>query len=249
MDQRIKHFITDTLGRINKSKSKTFILNGHDFNMPNIKLKDKKSKMNALIIELSKKYRLIGLDEAVFNIENSDFKRPEIAFTFDDGFSECYEIAEVLSDNKITGGFFISTAYHFNNESSIKLPLHKFKKTFLNKKEIKMISNSGHIIGTHTSSHLSLNKINSDNFYSEIIEPKKLLEKFLNFDCEYFAPPYGVCENLSNDLLLKIQNEYNYIFWSNNKNLSSLEKNGFNRRHFELDWSANSINYFLSKYK
>jgi peptidoglycan/xylan/chitin deacetylase (PgdA/CDA1 family) len=247
MRELIKNIYTNTLGSLYNPKSNTVVLNGHDFNMGNIKIDKKKEKVNNLLNKLSKGYKLLNLEEAIFNIEKNKKNSPQIAFTFDDGFFECAEIAEVFSAKKVSVGFFLSTGYHSNKKS--ELPLNKFKKPFLNEQDIVKIDNLGHIIGAHTHSHISLNSISKDNFYSEIIKPKKYIKDIINKDCNYFAPPYGTAELLSEDMLTEIQNEYKFIFWSNNKNLTSIERGGVNRRHFELNWSYNSLNYFLSKRK
>lgn len=247
MKSFLKKTYTNFFGRFYNANSNTVILNGHDFNMPGLSADICKNKVNDLLKELSKKYKLIGLDEAIHNIYNKKINSLQIAFTFDDGFSQCIDISDVFYYNNLSAGFFISTAYL--NGDKINLPLHKYNKSFLNKNDILSIYKLGHIIGSHTHTHVSLNNISDSNFHEEIIKPKKIIETIIKSKCNYFAPPYGIADQLSDKMLLKIQDEYKYILWSNKNNLFSMERSNINRRHFELDWSFNSLNYFLSKRK
>lgn len=86
MRELIKNIYTNTLGSLYNPKSNTVVLNGHDFNMGNIKIDKKKEKVNNLLNKLSKGYKLLNLEEAIFNIEKNKKNSPQIAFTFDDGF-------------------------------------------------------------------------------------------------------------------------------------------------------------------
>ena len=246
MRQRLKEVYTSVLGSLYSPKSNTIILNGHDFNMPNFKIDRKIEMADQLLNKLSCSYKLLDLDEAVFNIETGKKCPPQVAFTFDDGFSECVEIAEVFSVRNVSVGFFVSTNYH--SSRSGELPLDIFKKSFLKEEDIIKIDRLGHLIGSHTHSHVSLNDISSDNFYREIVKPKEIIKSLTGKECKYFAPaPYGVAEVLSEEMLAKIAKEYECVFWSNNGNLTSSERGGINRRHFELNWSFNTLNYFLSR--
>ncbi|MDB4377129.1 polysaccharide deacetylase family protein [Akkermansiaceae bacterium] len=245
MKKTLKKLYTQALGSFYNPGSNTVILNGHDFNMGDGKVGNKKERADRLLKQLSKKYKLLDLAEALHNIEEKKTNKAQIAFTFDDGFKECLEIAEVFNDRELSVGFFLSTKYHLGGYSG--LPLDRFNKAFLDIKDIKNIHNMGHIIGAHTHTHLSLSEVTHENFHNEILKPKEIIEEVTNHECRYFAAPYGVGVDLDPEIISGIREVYQSIFWSNNKNRGSFEKGGLNRRHFELNWSYRTVNYFLSK--
>jgi peptidoglycan/xylan/chitin deacetylase (PgdA/CDA1 family) len=181
--------------------------------------------------------------------------RAEIAFTFDDGFKECYTIiAPVLKQYNISACFFINPSV-IESSDDFRLTFLKEKlllnenKQFMNWDDIKNLHFDGHIIGNHTLNHIALKGISYNDAFDEVSKSKSILENFLSYQCKYFAFPYGG-EKYFDEIGLKAAiechklsftscNYSNYFFKNNNRILS--------RRHFEGCWDKRHIDFFLSK--
>lgn len=227
-----------------------YILNGHDFG--NDKVKSQK-RFRQLLSALSKKSKLVSFDEAV-RLMNSNTKidKPHIAFSFDDGFKDCIQIASILEEFEITGGFFICPEYieGMRVDQDRKGDLYKFNKEFLRIEDVLRMKESGHTFGAHTYNHVRLDDILTEkDIFEQINQEKKVIEKHLGMDCKDFAIPYGRYMNPQENVLSELQKEYANIFLSDNRILQMKHQGMINRRHFECDWSANRVHYFLSKYK
>ena len=73
----------------------------------------------------------------------------------------------------------------------------------------------GHTIGVHTHTHISVaaTKLSEDDFYNEIIFPKKYLEKEFNISVHAFSYPFGERKDyLSSMKLLNKTKEYKLAF-------------------------------------
>ena len=254
MRQKLRKIYLDLLGSISKPSSSVHILNIHYVNeLSNL---EDYIIFDNLLLKLSKSYNLINFEDALIKIRNQEkVLKPELAFTIDDGFIECYNtIYPVLNKFNIS-------AYLFTNPSVIESTKKK-KKKFLKKRlltnqdkhfmtwnHIKELKDNKQIIGNHTMNHLALNKLSYESAFQEIYSAKLFLEKKLNYDCKYFAFPYGNPKYFDengvkaalncHDLIFSSGQYEKYFFKSNDRILS--------RRHAEGNWSKNHIDYFLSK--
>jgi len=206
---------------------------------------------------LSIKSTIIPFGEAVELIKNKkSISHSLIAFSYDDGFAECYShVAPVLEKYNGYACFFINPNFINGNKDYIssflknKVHLPPYKKP-MNWDQIGELQNRGHIIGVHTMDHVRTSEITDrDELYYQIGMCKKEIEVHLNIECNYFAFPFGHLEKDFNIQSVEIAEEYyKYIFSASNwRNYFSYNGRVFNRRHCEPYWRANHINYFLSK--
>ncbi len=247
--QSARRVILNILSFFNEPQNGVHILNGHYISVFN----EDPTVFFDLLIKLEKKCTFINIEEAVFLINNqSKFDKCYVAFTFDDGFEECYtKIAPVLSDFKINAAFFIIPNFIHGDEAYIErmcfetLDMPLIKKP-LNWAQIISLKEAGFIIGSHTLNHLRLTTDKIDILEKEIINSKRVIEERLNQSCEYFAFPYGRLSDVS-DIAIKMINEnFNVKFTqSNYKKYFSFNNQFINRRHFEGDWPVNHVKYFL----
>ena len=84
--------------------------------------------------------------------------------------------------NKILNKIF---PLHFDDEKSFS------EELYLNKEEIKEMSEDGQEFGSHTLSHPILSSLNEEMQKEEIYESKKIIEKILNKKINSFCYPYG----------------------------------------------------------
>jgi peptidoglycan/xylan/chitin deacetylase (PgdA/CDA1 family) len=89
------------------------------------------------------------------------------------------------------------------------------KKIHLGRDQIKEMIEMGHSIGVHTHTHISVSatSLNKDEFYNEMIFPKKYLESEFNTTVNAISYPFGEKKDcLSSIKLLNSTNEYKLAF-------------------------------------
>lgn len=249
-------------------------------------------------------YNILELDDVrKFFYEKLPFKGTNtgLLITFDDGLSDHYTAAKILSENEIKGTFFIPTCiledklpanpiilhyalakfgltkvleiyrlalkenhldvqnfdvvfkqgdnawtcisglknilkYKLQFNDSRKILLYIYKNLILeeipNALEIMHLTNEqinemlemGHSIGTHSHSHISvgLKNLSSNEFFAEVIHPKKYLEKTFNVTVNSFSYPFGEKKDcLSSTELLDKTKDYELVFIVDSKQLNT----------------------------
>lgn len=206
-----------------------------------------------MIRELSKQVKFVNIDEAVQMIINHE--RPTesvVAFTFDDGFEECYTIfAPVLETVGVNALFFVNPNYVEGDESYIKhfneVTVRTIGKRPMRWEYLKKLRDRGFIIGAHTMDHYLTAKEDERELKYQIVECKKVIEENLGVSCDYFAWPYGKIEHTSQKAVELACDTYKYVFsQSDYKHYFSFNGRVINRRHFEPFWPVSHVKYFLS---
>src|SRR3989344_2144741 len=120
--------------------------------------------------------------------------------------------------NKILNKIF---PLHFDDEKTFS------EELYLNKEEIKEMSEDGQEFGSHTLSHPILPSQSEEKQREEIVESKKILEKILNKKINSFCYPYGKY----NETTLKLVKEAGYT----NAIIVNPEDNTKNTNLFEIN--------------
>ncbi|WP_299183827.1 polysaccharide deacetylase family protein [uncultured Chryseobacterium sp.] len=208
---------------------------------------------------LSKKSTIIPFAEAVELIrKKKSVNHSLIAFSYDDGFAECYtHIAPVLERYNGYAYFFVNPNFVNGDDeyvenfliNKVHLPLYKRP---MNWQQIKELSIKGHTIGAHTMDHIRISELKDiPTIEYQIGHCKKEILERTGINCEDFAFPYGHIERDFDITSIEIAEKYysNIFSASNWKNYLSYDGRVFNRRHCEPYWDPKHINYFLSKKK
>lgn len=178
-----------------------------------------------------------------------------VAFSFDDGFEECYtQIAPVLEEFGINAAFFINTNFVVGNEAYIESFTTNTVKTPgkrpMNWQQIKELQQRGHVIGAHTLDHYNINDDNLVELERQIGNCRTVIEDYLGISCIYFAFPFGRLEHANSKSIDIAASYYSYVFsQSDYKHYFSYSGKVINRRHFEPDWDIKHVIYFLSCHK
>lgn len=204
--------------------------------------------------QLSKNVTFINIEEAVeLIVKNKSIKKPLVAFTYDDGFKECYQsIAPVLENFHTNAAFFINPNFIDGDEAYKKKFLKRIltkDKEPLNWDEVTKLSEKGHIIGAHTMDHLNLGdtSLNTSELEYQIVNCKKIIEQKIKNKCSMFAFPFGQKQHLNSEALKISKENFEYIFSGTDyKNYFSFNGEVINRRHCEPFWPITHVNYFLS---
>lgn len=249
MRSEIRKIVLDLLGFLSQPAPGVHILNGHRL----VDQTDGKNIFSDVLKHLSGCAKLINADEAVALIESKcHVKEPMIAFTFDDGFLECYtHFAPALEEYGIRGIFFVNPNFadgddayieHFNQNC-----VHTKGKLPMRWNQIIDLRKRGHVIGSHTMDHMMVIGDNKDELFHQIVDCKLSIENQLGEECNYFAFPYGRLDHVSKQAIDIACSNYKYVFsQSNYKHYFSFDGRVINRRHFEPFWPLRHIDYFLS---
>lgn len=242
----------DCLGLFSRPAKGIHILNGH---MLNRGPADPSSAVSFYrqLKQLQKQVRFIPIEEAVQLILNKCQPcDPLVAFTFDDGFEECYSaLAPVLEDFGVNAAFFINPNFVEGDENYIAHFTQQIVRTPgkrpMKWDEIEELHRRGHIIGAHTMDHYNINTQDRKVLEYQIGKCKSVIEDRLSVPCEYFAFPYGRLEHANAEAIAIACRYYQYIFsQSDYKHYFSFGGRVINRRHFEPFWPVPHLSYFLS---
>ena len=252
--KKARGFLLDLLSLESDPKPGIHILNGHflsEHSYAPMELFYR--QLNTL---LSNGVGFINFDQAVSLIKKEELPddRCLVAFTFDDGFEECYtKIRPVLNDVGIKAGFFINPGFIDGDDvyqKNFKENIVFTEKPPMTWEQVIVLKNEGHIIGSHTMDHTMLGIQNDEVLEYQLGESKKQIEQRLNANCEYFAFPYGRPEHMSQSAIETAGKHYRYIFsQSNYQHYYSFGKKVINRRHFECNWPYKHVIYFLKTKK
>lgn len=106
-----------------------------------------------------------------------------VLFTFDDGVLDHYtEAAKELEKHGFRGAFFIMT---------VAIGRRGYQP-YMDKQQIKELSDRGHVIGGHSWDHHNVKKYQGDDWVTQIEKPHKKLEEITGKPIRYFAYPFGL---------------------------------------------------------
>ncbi|PKG52032.1 MULTISPECIES: polysaccharide deacetylase family protein [Olleya] len=242
----------DLFGAIATPKNGVHIINSHYISDKDVKAEVFYKQLEAV----SKHVTFIGIEEAVSLIDNKQTpNQPLVAFTYDDGFEECYtKINGVLKAFDISAAFFVNPNFIDGDKDYNKGFLDRTKtenKKPMTWQQVNELIKEGHIIGAHTMDHLDLGmNMTNDQLQYQLGYCKTYIEEKTNNNCNMFAFPYGQEQHLTNEALELAKKYYQYIFSGTNyKNYYSFNNTVINRRHCEPNWSVAHFKYFLNSNK
>lgn len=150
---------------------------------------------------LAKHYQIVSLKEAQERLRSDRVNRPTACITFDDGYADNCDFAlPLLLRNKLPFTYFVSTDFvknelPFPHDTEAGVPLRPNSAA-----EILSLANAGVEIGAHTRTHADLGKVAStEALTEEIVGSKEDLEAITGQEVSYFAFPFGLPGNLSQE--------------------------------------------------
>jgi peptidoglycan/xylan/chitin deacetylase (PgdA/CDA1 family) len=161
-------------------------------------------------------FYLKALEENKVDIDSHDIK-------FEKGKDRVWDVIEKIKN---------SFKYKFDIETGRKILLHIYQNGLLTKypdalsimhlsdKQINDIINMGHQIGAHTHNHISINPniLQHENLSTELIDPKRLIEKRFNTKVKSLSYPFGSEKDiLSVNQLIENTNAYDLAFTTEKK--------------------------------
>ena len=107
-------------------------------------------------------------------------KHRYVMFTFDDGYKDNLQAAEILKKYDYKGIFFISTAHIGGTLDGVEM---------MNFNDLKLLCDMGMYLGSHSHRHINLLRLSLDDAKSEISKSLDVLYKYQTI--EDFAYPFG----------------------------------------------------------
>lgn len=155
-------------------------------------------------IEIAKQWgELASLEQIIACQKTGKRDRLQVAITFDDGYSENMDwVIPKLIEEKIPATYFVTTDFvesgrAFPHDAELG---RKLRPNTID--ELKHIAESGIQIGGHTASHLDLGKRWSPKVLKrEIVDSRKKLQDWTGQRVDYFAFPYGLVKNFSQEAI------------------------------------------------
>jgi peptidoglycan/xylan/chitin deacetylase (PgdA/CDA1 family) len=113
-------------------------------------------------------------------VHNGNLPNKPVIISFDDTDGEQYSIgAAEMNKYGFKGVFFIMTI-------SMNRP------RYMSKEQLKNLSDSGHVIASHTWDHHMVTKYTGDDWDIQLLKPKSQLEAITGKPVKYFAYPFGL---------------------------------------------------------
>ena len=197
---------------------------------------DKDGERFAKQLEVLHKYcDFVNIEDAVKMVINKEkVSRPTIAFTFDDGWRDCYtQIAPQLEKYGVNAMFFINPHFADAADANDKEYIENFTvnttkspgKHPMTWKQIKDLQQRGFLFGAHTLDHYCINDNNITELEHQIGDCKGAIEEKLGTTCDYFAFPYGRLEHANPKSIEIACKHYKYVFsQSDHKHFFSFHK-------------------------
>lgn len=153
------------------------------------------------LLWLSKNSMPSSLDEVFQTQSIGRRNKPMVAITFDDGYSENARFAiPQLLELQIPATYFVSTHFvqsgdPFPHDMAAGRPL---KPNTIS--EIKEFANQGIQIGAHSHTHVDFGQsLSQQQLRTEITDVRKRLQDWTGQSIDYFAFPYGLSKNFSQE--------------------------------------------------
>lgn len=245
----LRKTVLSTLGATKTIGNGIHILNSHYIGREDIST----TVFEGLLNKIKNQADFINIEDAVELIaKKENINQKLVAFTFDDGFEECYiKIAPALNKFNTNAAFFINPGFIDGDEKYIE----NFNKNVVhvNKKPmswdmVKELKNNGFIIGNHSMDHARLVGLTEEELIHQVKNSKNIIEKHINTQCDYFAWTYGKLSDIDSNAIKAVLEDHKFIFSGDNytKYHSLNNSRIINRRHIEGDWPFSHVKYFLS---
>lgn len=144
------------------------------------------------LIGLKNTYVNMGLDVIIaMYMKLRDGKSKVLTLSYDDGVVQDIRLIEILNKYGIKATFNINTGLYLPEESTREKFYGRMKLSEAKKLYIK----SGHEVAVHALTHPFLEKIKSEEIFTEIIEDRKNIEQQYGTLARGMAYPYGTYNN------------------------------------------------------
>jgi peptidoglycan/xylan/chitin deacetylase (PgdA/CDA1 family) len=158
-----------------------------------------------------------GFRRIVEYLEFIDFRCPDdqAELTFDDGYESVYSNAlPILEKSSLRSiVFVIGRAVGKRSNWDVYPGAKRFRH--MDADQIRMVSEAGVKIGSHTASHRNLTQLTDDKLYFELRESKRILEDITGLEVDSISYPFGRYDMRVVNTALECGYKYGYVFYRN----------------------------------
>ena len=178
---------------------------------------------------LAREHNVVSLADALER-KGLDERRLNVALTFDDGFEEHLTVAiPVLRELGLPATFFVpSGSLDLTQEEAARFGREALRRSravrFLRGEDVKAIA-ADFEIGGHTTHHVDIGRLGSNELRSEVVDDKSALERLTGRPLRFFAFPFGSPANVSEQAVRAIADAGYHAaftivpgFWSRSRN-------------------------------
>jgi len=189
--------------------------------------------------------------------------RPKILFTFDDGLKNNLYAAKVLEDIGIRAFFFVVPNFINESENGVGRKFYlknirpKVNPKFdtepedfnaLSWHDLKKLHQNGHIIGSHSMSHLLSSKDDESKLYLELVQSKEEIENKLGISINTFCSPNNTSLSVSEKARKLISEHYAYHFTTfHGSNPRKGSNQAIKRINIEAFWGLGTVKFALGQ--
>lgn len=247
----LRRTFLNAVGPFKQISPSVHILNGHVIGMdPG----HGKAGFRRMLSTLSRSAKFVRIEDACDMVRNrKQVSEPMIAFTFDDGFIDCYaDIAPVLEEFGTNALFFINPNFTNGDQAYVDNFLKSNVPEIpgrppMTAAMVRELAGRGFVIGAHTMDHMRLTSDDPAFLQHQVVDCKAAVEVISGMPCDHFAWTYGRFSDISDKAIQVAADHYQYVFSGDRyASYTSIDGKVLNRRHFECDWPASHVKYFLS---
>jgi len=133
-------------------------------------------------------YKTLGISEVIEGSPGS-FSQNRIAITFDDGFKDNIEAAELLKKHGMKATFFVTVSYI--NGDVRKSWSGGRPREYMEWADVAMLKDMGFEIGSHMVHHTDLAALSDEDMASELTRSKETISQRAGTAVKVFSYPYG----------------------------------------------------------
>lgn len=146
------------------------------------------NELKKQITYLKKDFTFISVDDLNKYLDGKKkLNKQSVLLTFDDGYQNLMQTNEYFKKMNINPVLFVVSEPKNINRTEVNNNLK-----LLTIKQIKILKQSGWVIGNHSATHANFKKLNAREIKKEVVDSKSHLERLLHFKVKYFSYPKGV---------------------------------------------------------
>lgn len=209
-----------------------------------------------LLDALASTHDFVSYSRAIDLLYSGDYSRPQIAFSFDDGFFNNLRAASILEEYGTTGMFFVPTQFigteDIRDVRAFFLGRNAVDEPAMSWNDLETLKSRGHEIGNHTANHKVLAWCSPDEAYEEIFQGNRILTSRLG-GTPHFAWPRGRFKHMTEQTARQVYRVGHLSCASAERGSHIVQPIDSNlpvcirRDHIMTAWPVNHSLYFLSR--